>query len=172
MSPIAELEMRTVLYLTLGGLIIHVSIPLYGFVRVIKRFNKAVTSNLYIQTKVVTNRFAIICKTVRRVRVRVAICAVHMRQVLARILILPKSSKVVWPITCRYCTKSTNRGAVSEKVRSTENDHIHTEFDISMSLSLPHDTLMSIKIHREHTIWISALILQLNKVCFCSYAIE
>ncbi len=49
-------------------------------------------------------------------------CAVHTGHVLARILILPKTSKVVWPITCRYCTWSTNRGAACKKVRSTEND--------------------------------------------------
>ncbi len=49
-----QLEMKTLLYLTLGGLIIHVIIPLYGFVRGIKKFNKTDTPNLYIQTKVVT----------------------------------------------------------------------------------------------------------------------
>ncbi len=30
--------------------------------------------------------------------------------------------KLVWPMTCRYCTKSTNSGDAREKVRSTEND--------------------------------------------------
>ncbi len=37
-------------------------------------------------------------------------CAIYTGHVRTRIFILPKTSKVVWPITCMYCT-STNHGA-------------------------------------------------------------
>ncbi len=60
---------------------------------------------------------------------RVAICAIYMEHILARIFILPKITrfwlcfpvfilaegndrKVVWPIVCRHCAWSTNRGTL------------------------------------------------------------
>ncbi len=37
-------------------------------------------------------------------------CAIYTGHFRTRVFILPKTSKVVWPITCMYCT-STNHGA-------------------------------------------------------------